>query len=142
MWRLRCFCLKTKLAERGGGCTEAEGVRMAGLARRWEGERGRKKELWGDGKWHDDAECAIKYFYGLQGQGRGIVMQRNNYFTHLSVQMRIERRCTWNGRSSIMLPATFTLCWAFGIGGSGSLMTLNGRAVEIIFVWFSRKRRR
>lgn len=62
-----------------------------------EGERERD-----DGKWHDDAECAIKYFYGPQGQGRAIVIERNNYFTRLSLRLslsllRAECRCTRNG---------------------------------------------
>lgn len=45
-----------------------------------------------DGKWHDDAECAIKYFYGPQGQGRRIVIERNNYFTRLSLRLSLSLR--------------------------------------------------
>lgn len=45
-----------------------------------------------DGKWRDDAECAIKYFYGPQGQGRRIVIERNNYFTRLSLRLSLSLR--------------------------------------------------
>lgn len=87
------FSLETKLAE-------------VTRARRQKNEEWKREWKRDDGKWRDDAECAIKYFYGPQGQGRRIVIERNNYFTRLSLRLslflslsalRAECTCTRNG---------------------------------------------
>lgn len=66
--------------------------KAATATRRQKGEReleerreGRRESKY-VGEWHDDAECAIKHFYGRQGQGRRIVIECNNYFTLLSLE--------------------------------------------------------
>ena len=101
------------------------GIRGTKMRKERKRERERERESEHDGKWHDDAECAIKYFYGAQGQGRRIVIERNNYFTRLSLELcalRVKYTCTCYGIESLTNIGDYPMSSLANFGDSGKFL--------------------
>lgn len=125
------FSLETKLAE-------------VTRARRQKNEEWKREWKRDDGKWRDDAECAIKYFYGPQGQGRRIVIERNNYFTRLSLRLslslcascrvHLHSKRLWLNGDHILFPSSPPRGWIADLEIPNSPVC--GRGIELISLRF------